>query len=73
MSHIEAVYRRGVFEPLGPVNLREEERVRLSIELAAGESPLTWLSRVQGMQNAFRSRAGELPDSAVEIAADRLR
>ncbi|HZZ44436.1 MAG TPA: antitoxin AF2212-like protein [Tepidisphaeraceae bacterium] len=34
MSHIEAIYRHGVFEPLNPVNLQEDQRVQLSIELS---------------------------------------
>lgn len=39
MSHVEAIHRHGAFEPLGPVNLEEEQRVRLSIERAEEE---TW-------------------------------
>ena len=73
MSHIEAIYRRGVFEPLEPVNLREDERVQLSIEPANGQTPQAWLHQVQAMQAAIVARQGVLPDSAAEIAADRLR
>ena len=31
MSQIEAIYRHGVFEPLQPVDLQEEQRVTLDI------------------------------------------
>ena len=47
MSQIEAIYRHGVFEPLEPVNLKEEQRVRLSIEPADKEKFETWLERVK--------------------------
>ena len=35
-QQIDAIYEDGVLRPLEPVNLREHERVRLSIEQAAG-------------------------------------
>lgn len=73
MSPIEAIYRHGVFEPLEPVNLREEQRVQLSFEPANGQAPRAWLNRVQAMQAAIIQRHGVLPDSAAEIAADRMR
>jgi len=73
MSRIEAIYRHGAFEPLAPVNLCEEQRVQLSFEPANGQTPQTWLSQVQAMQAAIVERQGVLPDSAAEIAADRMR
>ncbi|MEX2315962.1 MAG: antitoxin family protein [Pirellulales bacterium] len=73
MSRIEAVYRRGVFQPLEPVNLRDEQRVQLSFEPANGQTPQAWLSQVRAMQAAIVERQGVLPDSAPEIAADRMR
>jgi predicted DNA-binding antitoxin AbrB/MazE fold protein len=73
MSRIEAIYRHGVFEPLEPVNLREDERVQLSFEPANGQTPQAWLNRVEAMQAAIVARQGTFPDSAAEIAADRLR
>jgi predicted DNA-binding antitoxin AbrB/MazE fold protein len=73
MSRIEAIYHRGVFEPLEPVNLREEQRVQLSFEPANGQTPQAWLNHVQAMQAAIVERHGVLPDSASEIAADRMR
>jgi predicted DNA-binding antitoxin AbrB/MazE fold protein len=73
MDPIEAVYRHGVFEPLGPVSLREEQRVRLRIEPSGEEAPQRWLNHVRHLQAAVTQRQGHLPDSAPDIAADRLR
>jgi predicted DNA-binding antitoxin AbrB/MazE fold protein len=73
MSRVDAVYRHGVFEPLQPVNLREEQRVQLSFDPTGSEAASAWLSRVQAMQVAIVQREGPLPDSAIDIAADRRR
>ena len=73
MSRIEAIYHHGVFEPLEPVNLLEEQRVQLSFEPANGQTPQSWLHQVRAMQAAIVERHGVLPDSASEIAADRMR
>lgn len=73
MSRVEAIYRHGVFEPLEPVNLREEQRVQLSYEPANGQTPQAWLHQVQAVQADIVCRQGVLPDSAAEIAADRMR
>src|SRR5438132_908310 len=43
MSHVEAIYRRGVFQPLQPVDLNEDQRVRLSIEPPAAGAPAAGL------------------------------
>jgi hypothetical protein len=73
MSRIDAINRGGVFEPLGPVNLSEEQRVQLSFEPANWESPQAWLNRVKPMQAVIVQRQGFLPESAPDIAADRKR
>jgi predicted DNA-binding antitoxin AbrB/MazE fold protein len=73
MSRIEAIYRRGVFEPLESVALREEQRVQLSIEPVNGPTPQAWLHHVQAIQATIVERHGALPDSAATIAADRMR
>ena len=73
MTHVEAVYRHGVFQPLGPVDLADDQRVRLNIELAELETPHSWLKQVRLVQDAILKRQGTLPDSAQEIAADRQR
>ena len=75
MSQIEAIYRHGVFEPLEPVDFKEEQRVRLSIEPAEKEAIDAWLERVRALHEQILSRRGgePLPDSTPEIAEDRLR
>jgi predicted DNA-binding antitoxin AbrB/MazE fold protein len=73
MSRIEAIYRRGVFEPLEPVQLGEEQRVQLTFELADHETRLAWLNHVKAIQAAILARQGVLADSSAEIAADRVR
>jgi len=75
-ERVEAIYEHCIFRPLtplDPVNLRDQQRVHLSIELANGQTPQAWLHQVQAMQAAIVERHGVLPDSASEIAADRLR
>jgi predicted DNA-binding antitoxin AbrB/MazE fold protein len=73
MSQIEAIYRHGVFEPLEPVNLQEEQRVRLSIEPADKETPEAWLERVQKRRETIFQEQGFFPDSTKDIAEDRAR
>jgi predicted DNA-binding antitoxin AbrB/MazE fold protein len=73
MDHVEAIYRHGVFEPLGPVPLAEEQRVRLRLEPLNATHALTWLTEVAAIQARIVERQGRLPDSSSEIAADRLR
>jgi predicted DNA-binding antitoxin AbrB/MazE fold protein len=73
MSQIEAIYRHGVFEPLEPVNLPEEQRVRLSIEPAEKESVEAWIKRVDELREAIFNRQGFLPDSTPGIAEDTKR
>lgn len=73
MSQIEAIYQNGVFKPLGEVNVRENERVRLSIEPVARPDLLEWLQTVQQHQKEFVAKHGYLPDSTPDIAEDRMR
>ncbi len=73
MTQIDAIYRGGIFQPLQPVQLSEEQRVRLSIEPTPTGQPIDWLTRVRELQAGVVGRAGFLPDSTADIAADRLR
>jgi len=73
MSHIQAIFRRGVFEPLEPVDLPEEQRVELSVGVISGQNPQAWLREVSELQSDIVRRHGALPDSSSEIAADRQR
>lgn len=73
MTQIQAIYRDGVFQPLEPVHLGEQQRVRLSIEPVAPESPEAWLEQVRELQGRVVRRTGILLDSSGDIAADRHR
>lgn len=73
MSQVEAIYQNGVFKPVGAVSLRENERVRLSIQPMEGKDILGWLAQVQQHRERIIARRGAFPDSAPDIAADRLR
>lgn len=41
---IEAVYENGVFKPLRPVQLREKQQVRITLE-----EPVDWVYRTRGI------------------------
>ncbi|MBM3992622.1 MAG: DUF104 domain-containing protein [Planctomycetes bacterium] len=73
MSQIDAIYRHGVFEPLQPVDLPEEQRVRLQIVPAEKEAWEEWIKRVDALREAILQRHGVLPDSTPAIAEDRMR
>lgn len=73
MSQVDAIYRHGVFEPLQPVDLKEEQRVRLRIEPAEKETWEVWLERVKRRHDEFVKQHGFLPDSTPGIAEDRRR
>ena len=73
ITQIDAVFRRGVFEPLEPVKFQEEQRVRLNVEAEENENLKSWLEEVRAMHAAFLSERGPLPDSTPDIAADRMR
>jgi predicted DNA-binding antitoxin AbrB/MazE fold protein len=74
MTHIvDAIYQNGVFRPLGPVAVDENQRVVLSVEPLQQEDPLTWIKRVSKFRRQMAAERGFLPDSAVDIAADRAR
>jgi predicted DNA-binding antitoxin AbrB/MazE fold protein len=73
MSQIEAIFRHGVFEPLEPVDFKEEQRVRLSIEPQRVETLEAWLKQVRKLREDIYQLQGYLPDSTRDIAEDRLR
>jgi predicted DNA-binding antitoxin AbrB/MazE fold protein len=73
MSQVDAIYRHGVFQPLEPVEIPEDQRVRLSIEATNVQSPREWLEQLRGLHAAIVARNGMLPDSTGDIASDRLR
>lgn len=73
MSTVEAIYVSGVFKPLGQVALGENQRVRLTIEVAPPGLATEWLDAAQEFQHRLRAEHGTLPDSTLDIAADRRR
>ena len=74
MTQIEAVYQGGVFKPDGDVDLRENQRVRLTVQPIEPADARAWLQRVQQLrQEILQRRGGPLPDSTPLIAEDRLR
>ena len=73
MNQIEAIFQNGMFKPLGAVNLRENERVRLSIEPVARPDLLDWLAGVKKLQATLIAEHGVFPDSTQDIAEDRMR
>ena len=74
MTQVDAIYRNGVFSPLGAVVLRENQRVRLSVQpLDADDDVRAWLARVQQRQQRIVAERGYYPDSVADIAEDRRR
>ena len=74
MTQVDAIYRNGVFNPLGAVALPENQRVRLSVHLPEADNDVrAWLTRVQQRQQRIISERGYYPDSAADIAEDRRR
>jgi predicted DNA-binding antitoxin AbrB/MazE fold protein len=70
MKTVEAIYTGGVFKPIDPVTIPENQRVRLTIEPV---DPTSWLNAVQEFQRQLVASHGVLPDSTPDIAADRRR
>lgn len=78
MSQIEAIYQSGCFKPEGDVGLPENQRVRLHVEPIGPNDPgaaMAWLERVKEHHRQILERRGGVPfpDSAPEIAEDRMR
>lgn len=73
MTEIEAIYQSGVFKPLGPVGLQDNERVRLSIQSLGARDVRAWLEEVRALQQRIIAERGFFPDSTADIAADRIR
>ena len=76
MTHVEAIYHNGVFQPVQDVKLPENQRVRLSIEpveTGDAEKWRQWLEMVQEHQRQIIARRGYFPDSTPDIAEDRRR
>jgi predicted DNA-binding antitoxin AbrB/MazE fold protein len=70
---VDAIYQNGVFHPLEPVAIEENERVALHVEPKRQEDAAAWIKRVGDFRRQMAAERGIFPDSAVEIAADRTR
>jgi len=73
MTAINAIFRHGVFQPLEPVDLKENQEVRISVEPTAKPDARQWLQQVDKLRNELREKYGIFPDSTSDIAEDRLR
>jgi predicted DNA-binding antitoxin AbrB/MazE fold protein len=75
MISVEAIFRGGVLEPLGKVDLPEGQHVRLTILPNPIMDPDAWMKRVDAFQEqVFQRRGGvPFPDSTQMIAEDRMR
>ncbi|HUY32513.1 MAG TPA: antitoxin family protein [Pirellulales bacterium] len=73
MNVIEAIYHNGIFEPIGPIDLPENQRVHLSVQPIEVVDALAWLKRTRNLRARMMERHGLFPDSTPDIAADRLR
>ena len=73
MNQVDAIYRHGIFQPLTPVALPEDQRMRLNIEPLPTPSLQQWIERAEALQASIVERHGVLPDSTPDIAVDRLR
>jgi predicted DNA-binding antitoxin AbrB/MazE fold protein len=70
---IQAIFRHGVFEPLEPVNLSEEQRVHINIVPETKPTLEAWFDETQATHARFLREHGPLPDSTPGISADRMR
>ncbi len=73
MHQIEAVFRGGAFQPLVPIQLPENQRVRLTVQPIGATDVEAWLADVRRRQQRIVDERGFLPDSTLDIAADRQR
>jgi hypothetical protein len=73
MDQIDAIYRDGTFLPLVPTHIPENQRVRLTVQFIGPSNVDDWLADVRRHQEQLIAAHGILPDSAPDIAADRLR
>jgi predicted DNA-binding antitoxin AbrB/MazE fold protein len=73
MTQVDAIYQGGVFKPLGPVALSENQRVLLGIEPVDVQDAAAWLEETDRLRNSLAAKYGVFPDSTLDIAADRAR
>ena len=73
MYRTDAIYQDGVFKPLAPVALHENQRVSLEFEPVEAQDAAVWLEETDRLRNRLAAAHGVFPDSTLDIAADRAR
>jgi predicted DNA-binding antitoxin AbrB/MazE fold protein len=70
---VEAVYQGGVFKPVRPVDLPEDQRVQLEVKEVPATDFQEWLARIRPVQTQIVADFGLLSDSTPIIQEDRRR
>jgi predicted DNA-binding antitoxin AbrB/MazE fold protein len=73
MTQVDAIYQGGVFKPVGKVDLRDNQKVKLFIAPTDQADIRAWLAETQKLRQELLAEHGYFPDSAADIAADRMR
>lgn len=73
MFRTDAIYQNGVFKPLEPIALPENQRVSLEIVSSEPQEGDAWLEETSRLRKALAAKYGTFPDSTLDIAADRVR
>jgi predicted DNA-binding antitoxin AbrB/MazE fold protein len=70
---VEAVYQDGVFKPVQPVELPENQRVQLEVRPVPAAEVQAWLDQLRQTRERLQAKYGGFPDSTPDIAEDRMR
>lgn len=73
MHTVEAIYAQGVFRPVEPVALAENQRVRLQVDAVPTATLPGWLEELRAERERLAAKYGQFPDSSEIIAQDRRR
>jgi predicted DNA-binding antitoxin AbrB/MazE fold protein len=73
MTTVEAVFQNGVFKPVRPVDLPENQRVQLDVRPVPNEEVRAWLDQLRQTRERLQAKYGLFPDSTPDIAEDRMR
>lgn len=69
---VDAVFQNGVFKPIQPVQLSENENVRLVVQSQSSQqAALDWLKQLRATRQELRQKYGSLPDSLALITEER--
>jgi predicted DNA-binding antitoxin AbrB/MazE fold protein len=73
MTTVEAIFQGGAFRPVGPVDLPENQRVRLSISPVSPAAAPEWVDEMRRERERVAAAYGPFPDTTALIAEDRRR